>query len=240
MYSTHANFLRCQAKTGPVAIQKSVRPRFGIFCAMFTMDLTATDAAQLCALSVRSVNTVYQRIRVRLAQQCAAQSPFSGELEADESYFGPRRIRGKRGRGAGGKTIVFGLLKRGDCVYTEIVADSSKATLQASIRGKVDPNSIIHTDGWRGYDGLVDWGLDKHFRVNHGNQSKSKAAGTSTASSLSGVMPNIGWCSFMVCDVTSSSCISRRPSFASTTAILISTRHCLNCSEMPPCEAFAS
>ena len=106
------------------------------------MDLTATDAAQLCGLSVRSVNTVYQRIRVRLAQQCAAQSPFSGELEADESYFGPKRIRGKRGRGAGGKTIVFGLLKRGDCVYTEIVADSSKATLQAIIRGKVDPNSI--------------------------------------------------------------------------------------------------
>ena len=109
---------------------------------LFAMDLTATDAAQLCALSVRSVNTVYQRIRVRLAQQCAAQSPFSGELEADESYFGPKRIRGKRGRGAGGKTIVFGLLKRGDCVYTEIVADSSKATLQAIIRGKVDPNSI--------------------------------------------------------------------------------------------------
>ena len=41
----------------------------------------------------------------------ATQSPFSGELEADESYFGPKRIWGKRGRGAGGKTIVFGLLK---------------------------------------------------------------------------------------------------------------------------------
>ena len=136
---------------------------------LFAMDLTATDAAQLSGVSVRSVNAVYQRIRIRLARQCAAQSPFSGELEADESYFGPKRIRGKRGRGAGGKTIVFGLLKRGDCVYTEIVADASKATLQAIIRGKVDPNSVIHTDGWRGYDGLVDLGLDKHFRVNHGN-----------------------------------------------------------------------
>jgi transposase-like protein len=39
-------------------------------------------------------------------------SPFEDQLEADESYFGPRRVRGKRGRGAGGKTIVFGLLKR--------------------------------------------------------------------------------------------------------------------------------
>ncbi|RMX10954.1 IS1595 family transposase [Allofranklinella schreckenbergeri] len=143
---------------------------------LFAMDLTATDAAQLCGLSVRSVNTVYQRIRVRLAQQCAAQSPFSGELEADESYFGPKRIRGKRGRGAGGKTIVFGLPGRGDCVYTEIVPDASKATLQAIIRGKVDPNSIIHTDGWRGYDGLVDLGLEKHFRLNHGNNEFVKGS----------------------------------------------------------------
>lgn len=143
---------------------------------LFAMDLTATDAAQLCGLSVRSVNAVYQRIRARLAQECAAQSPFSGELEADESYFGPKRIRGKRGRGAGGKTIVFGLLKRGDCVYTEIVPDASKATLQAIIRGKVDPNSIIHTDGWRGYDGLVDLGLEKHFRVNHGNNEFVKGS----------------------------------------------------------------
>ena len=100
---------------------------------------------------------------------CTTQSPFSGEIEADESYFGAKRIRGKRGRGAGGKTIVFGLLKRGVSVYTEIVPDASKSTLQAIIRGKVDPNSIIHTDGWRGYDGLVDIGVDKHFRVNHGN-----------------------------------------------------------------------
>ena len=29
--------------------------------------------------------------------------------------------------------------------------------------------SVIHTDGWRGYDGLVDIGYDKHYRVNHGN-----------------------------------------------------------------------
>lgn len=143
---------------------------------LFAMDLTATDAAQLSGVSVRSVNAVYQRIRIRLARQCAAQSPFSGELEADESYFGPKRIRGKRGRGAGGKTIVFGLPGRGDCVYTEIVADASKATLQAIIRGKVDPNSVIHTDGWRGYDGLVDLGLDKHFRVNHGNNEFVKGS----------------------------------------------------------------
>jgi len=142
----------------------------------FALDLTATDTAQLCGLSVRSTNAVYQRIRHRMAQWCALQSPFTGELEADESYFGPRRVRGKRGRGAGSKTIVFGLLKRGNAVYTEIVPNASKATLQAIIRGKADPTSIIHTDGWPGYDGLVDLGIDKHFRVNHGNNEFVKGS----------------------------------------------------------------
>jgi len=40
--------------------------------------------------------------------------------------------------------------------------------LQQVIRGKVSIESIIHSDGWRGYDGLVDVGYEKHFRVRHG------------------------------------------------------------------------
>jgi transposase-like protein len=31
----------------------------------------------------------------------------------------------------------------------------------------VEPESIIYSDGWRGYDGLVDIGYDKHYRVHH-------------------------------------------------------------------------
>jgi transposase len=135
----------------------------------FAMDLTATDCAELSGISVRSVNSIYLRIRARLAQYCEQVSPLGGELEADESYFGSRRVRGLRGRGAGHKTVVFGLLKRGSNVYTEIVPNASKRILQAIIRGKADVASVIHTDRWRGYDGLVDVGFDKHLRVNHGN-----------------------------------------------------------------------
>ena len=47
-------------------------------------------------------------------------------LSVDESYFGPHRVRGKRGRGAGRKTIVFGLLKRDGKVYMEIVPDCKR------------------------------------------------------------------------------------------------------------------
>lgn len=60
---------------------------------LFAVDLTVTHAAPLCGFSVRPVNAVHQRIRIRLVRQCAAQSPFSGALEADESCLGSERIR---------------------------------------------------------------------------------------------------------------------------------------------------
>ena len=143
--------------------------RFRALLRCFALDLTATQAAEMTGISVRSVNEIYLRIRAKISRECEKHSPFAGELEADESYFGPRRVRGRRGRGAGGKTIVFGLLKRGDQVYTEIVPNASRAALQAIIRHKASIESIVHTDGWRGYNGLVDLGYDKHRRVDHGS-----------------------------------------------------------------------
>jgi len=135
----------------------------------FALDFTASDAARLTGLSVRSVNSIYLRLRQRIAEHCEAQNPFRGEVEVDESYFGPRRVRGKRGRGAGGKTIVFGVFKREGYVYTEIVPDAKKNTLIKAIRGRVGLERIVHSDGWRGYDGLVDVGYAKHRRVHHGD-----------------------------------------------------------------------
>ena len=38
-------------------------------------------------------------------------------------------------------------------------------------------NSVIHSDGWHGYDGLVDIGFDKHFRVNHSNNEFASGEG---------------------------------------------------------------
>lgn len=76
--------------------------------------------------------------------------------------------RGKRGRGAGSKTIVFGIFKRDGKVYTEIVPNARKKTLQRVICGKISLESVIHSDGWPGYNGLVDVGYVKHYRVQHG------------------------------------------------------------------------
>ena len=132
---------------------------------LFALNLDATQISVLTGLNRNTVNRFLKALRERIAQYCEEQSPLSGEIEVDESFFGPRRVKGKRGRGAFGKTIVFGLFKRnGKVVYTEIVPNCSKNTLQAIIRGKVGLESVIYSDGWRGYNGLVDVGYGKHLR----------------------------------------------------------------------------
>lgn len=134
----------------------------------FALDLTAQKTALLTNLTRKSVNRIYLKIRNRVAEEAERASPFAGcQIEVDESYFGARRVRGKRGRGAGGKTIVFGIYKRNGSVFTEIVPNVQQKTLQNIIRGKVSLDSVIHSDGWRGYNGLVDVGYSKHLRVNH-------------------------------------------------------------------------
>ena len=135
---------------------------------LFAVDLDASQIAEIAGINRNTSNRYLAAIRERIARHCEAESPVNGEVEVDESYFGARRVKGIRGRGARGKTIVFGLFRRNGRVYTEIVPDCSKATLQGIIRGRVELESVIHSDGWRGYDGLVDLGYQKHFRVEHG------------------------------------------------------------------------
>ena len=134
----------------------------------FSLDLDAHKITVLTRLNRNTVNRYLHRIRQRIAEFCEQSSPFQGEVEIDESYFGAKRVKGKRGRGAYGKTPVFGILQRGGRVYTEIVPDCARKTLLAIIRGRIDPDSVIHSDAWRGYNGLVDLGYKKHYRVHHG------------------------------------------------------------------------
>ena len=137
---------------------------------LFSLDIEATKIAELTGLSRKTINRVLYKIRVRIAEYCQQQSPFdAGEIEIDESYFGARRVRGIRGRGARGKHIVFGLIKRGGKVYTQVVRNCSQSTLMPIIRQKVDLDSVVYTDGFKTYDGLVNFGYKKHYRVKHGD-----------------------------------------------------------------------
>jgi Transposase and inactivated derivatives len=112
---------------------------------------------------------VLKVVRRRIAEFCESESPFeAGEIEIDESYFGARRVRGIRGRGARGKHIVFGLIKRGGKVHTPVVKNCSAKELLPIIREKISEESVVYTDGFKTYDGLVDLGYKRHHRIKHG------------------------------------------------------------------------
>ena len=134
------------------------------------MDLTATQTAHFLGLDRKTVNRYYSLFRTAVhAHQRQQIVALMGVVECDESYFGPERPRGvigprKRGRGTN-KQPVFGIFERGGRVFTEIVPDVKAKTLQDVMRGKISPESVVMTDGWRGYDGLVDVGYDKHLRI---------------------------------------------------------------------------
>ena len=78
----------------------------------FVHALDAKTIASLVHLNRNTVNRYFHLIRKRIAEFCDQQSPVKGEIEFDESYFGGKRIKGKRGRGAFKKTPVFGIFKR--------------------------------------------------------------------------------------------------------------------------------
>ena len=97
---------------------------------LFCADLTSTQIAELAKISRNTINRILQLLRKRIVELAEAESCFeAGEIEVDESYFGAKRVRGKRGRGAGGKMKVFGMKKRGDKVYTQIVNNCSASEL---------------------------------------------------------------------------------------------------------------
>jgi len=132
----------------------------------FCEDYTAEQTAKRSGVSRVTINNLYLKFRLRIATLLGNSSDLDGEVEVDESYFGARRVRGKRGRGAKGKTPVVGLLKRQGKVYTQVVTNCSKESLMPILRGKILENTTVYTDGWKSYDGLVLNGY-KHYRIHH-------------------------------------------------------------------------
>ena len=123
----------------------------------------------------RSITKIVKAVRQRIAEFSENESPFEkGEIEIDKSYFGSRRVRGFRGRGSRGKNIVFGIIKRGGMVYTQIVNNCSGSELLPIINKGVRKESVPYSDSFKTYDGLVNFGYRKHYRVRHGENEFAK------------------------------------------------------------------
>jgi transposase len=99
----------------------------------FYQQQPAYRLASDLGVNYQTVTRVYQKLREAIYHVSELESgKLRGEIELDEAYFGGRR-KGKRGRGAAGKSIVFGLLERNGRVYTKVVDSVSAHELMEHI-----------------------------------------------------------------------------------------------------------
>jgi transposase len=132
----------------------------------FVVGTPARTVADMLGIHRNSAIRFFHKLREKIAiKQQNRNEQFCGKIELDESYFGGAR-KGKRGRGAGGKVPVFGILRRGGKVYAQIIENAKSETLMPIIRMKIAYDSIVYTDSFRSYNAL-DVSEFKHFRINH-------------------------------------------------------------------------
>jgi len=139
---------------------------------LFVSGSTARCAAELVGVNFKTAAYYFHRLRTLIELATQDETPFAGEVEVDESYFGGVR-KGKRGRGAAGKVPVFGLLKRGGRVYAKVIPDTKGRTLKSIIDQRVVPDSMVYSDHYRSYN-VLDVSGFKHFRINHSERFADK------------------------------------------------------------------
>ena len=135
----------------------------------FVLEVTAHPTADILGIQPNSAILFYRKIRMAISHHLAlaADEVFEEPVELDERYFGGRhKGRRGRGRGAAGKVVVFGILKRNGRVYTVVVDNAKSETLLPVIKQKIMPDSIVYTDSLSSYDKLDVSGFI-HHRINH-------------------------------------------------------------------------
>ncbi|MES9968979.1 MAG: IS1595 family transposase [Candidatus Thiodiazotropha sp.] len=127
----------------------------------FSLDISATNTAKLSGISVRSINSIYIKIRYRLAEECEnyAQNDNAGRRSVAKQNPNPPKHKNSTAY------TIFGLFSENGRIYAEIVPESIKCSLQSVIRGKMSIDGVIDSNDWHGYHGLLDMGYWKYYRV---------------------------------------------------------------------------
>jgi transposase-like protein len=110
--------------------------------------------------------------RIRLALTMGTFNKLSGQVEADETFIGGKARnmhkieRAKKITGTGGKdkTAVLGIMERGGKVFTKVVDNTKKKTLQKEVREHIVVGSALFTDALKSYEGLNDF---QHEVIDH-------------------------------------------------------------------------
>jgi len=127
------------------------------------------------ALKVTQKTAWFMLHRIREAMQSDDAEPFSGTVEADETYIGgkwenkPLRVRtalGRKGQMRDGKTAVFGIVERKGRVRAWSVPDTKLKTLLPKLRASIDQDATLYTDAATIYTHVNEYFLT-HSSVNH-------------------------------------------------------------------------
>lgn len=129
--------------------------------------VSAKELQRQLGVTYKTAWRIGQQIRDLMTKSDGFQM-LKGHVEADEAYVGGAR-RGKRGRGAAGKTIVMGMKERGGCLQTEVIPDVRKPTLRAAFTANVEPGTVVSTDELMSYGLLTGDGFT-HGTVKHGQK----------------------------------------------------------------------
>ncbi len=113
-------------------------------------------------LGLGSYHTAWNWLhKLRRAMVRPGRDRLSGVVEVDEIFIGGERA-GKRGRGAAGKELVVIAAQLADKGIGRIrlvrVPNAAAESLTPAVENMIEPGTEVHTDGWRGYNGLPEAG----------------------------------------------------------------------------------
>ena len=170
----------CGSMISPMAgtiFEKTTTPLRKWFYAMYLMSATrcgisAKQIQRETGVTYKTAWRMFKQIRTLMSEDISLEGEA---VEMDEAYVGGQdknRHLGKRkgdaGRTANGKQPVFGMVERGGRVVARVTPDVKAKTILPIVAERVLPESIIFTDDYPIYDGVVGMGHGyTHNRINH-------------------------------------------------------------------------
>jgi len=129
--------------------------------------LSAKTLERTLGVRYRVAWTMLQRFRVAMVR--AEREMLAGDVEVDETLVGGVEHGGKRGRGTSKAIVVIAVEIQQPKGFGRLrmrhVPDASSANLLPFVRDVVRSSAVVHTDGWRGYNGLTGQGHTRKVTV---------------------------------------------------------------------------
>ena len=124
--------------------------------------VAAKEIERQLGVTYKTAWRMAKQIRLLFAQ---CNQTLSGTVETDETYVGGKR-RGKRGLGAEGKTIVFGMTERKGKMKAQVVPNAKRATIFPILNSTIAKQSTVLTDELHIYRTVAEHGYN-HETVKH-------------------------------------------------------------------------